>query len=121
MNVARQKIGRAEVVTISGRVSGSEAPKLAEEFQAIRTAASPTAPSRVVLDVTDLDNLPSAVVGSLVEAIRATEAAGGRLVLAGPNHALTVVLERLGIADLVTTFKSAAEAVQALGAADTAP
>ena len=119
MEIARQKAAGVDVVTISGRVSGGEVPRLTEEFQTIRAAASPTAPSRVVLDVTALDNLPSAVVGSLVEAIRAIEAVGGRLVLAGPNHALVLVLDRLGVSDLFTTFKSAEEAVRVLSAKDT--
>ena len=73
----------------------------------------------MVLDVANLDNLPSAVVGSLVEAIRANEAVGGRLVLAGPNHALTLVLDRLGISDLFTTFPSAELAIRALSTKDT--
>ena len=76
------------------------------------------APPRIVLEVSRLDNLPSAVVGSLLEAIRAIEAASGRLVLAGPQNALTVVLDRLGIGTLVTCFRSVDEAVKALAVPD---
>jgi anti-anti-sigma factor len=118
MDIARHKQSGIEVVTISGRVSGAEVPRLTGEFQAIRASAGLPPPAKVVLDVAKLDNLPSAVVGSLVEAIRAAEAVGGRVVLAGPNHALNVVLDRLGIGQLVTCFKSRAEAVKALSAAD---
>ncbi len=118
MDIARTSVGGVEVVAISGRVSGAEAPRLTAEFQVIRTAASADRPSRVVLDVTTLDNLPSAAVGSLVEAIRALEAVGGRLVLAAPNHAISVVLDRLGIGQLVTSYESADAAVRALSAPD---
>jgi anti-anti-sigma regulatory factor len=114
MDIARHKTSGIEVVTISGRVSGAEVPRLAGEFQSMKAAAGTGKPVRVVLDVAKLDNLPSAVVGSLIEAIRASESIGGRLVLAGPNHALVVVLERLGIADLVSCFKSAGEAIKSL-------
>jgi anti-anti-sigma factor len=114
MDITRRNVAGIEVVTVSGRVSGAEVPRLTEEFQSIRAAANLTSPERVVLDVEQLDNLPSAVVGSLVEAIRATEAVGGRLVLAGPNHSLVLVLDRLGIGQLVTCFKSGDEAVRAL-------
>jgi len=118
MDIARKKVGGVEVVAISGRVSGAETPGLTAEFQAIRTAASSDRPSRVVLDVTALDNLPSAAVGSLVEAIRALEAVGGRLVLAAPNRAISVVLDRLGIGQLLTSYESADAAVGALSAPD---
>jgi len=42
MEITRQKAAGVEVVTISGRVSGGEVPRLTEEFQTIRAAASPT-------------------------------------------------------------------------------
>ena len=116
MDIVRRKIAGVEVLSVFGQVGGAEVPKLAREFQAIRTAASLGSPAMVVCDLSALDNLPSAVVGSLMEAIRTVEAVGGRVVLAGPNHALNVVLDRLGIGQLVTCFKSRAEAVKALSA-----
>ncbi|GEM_PF-2706337 len=119
MEISRRKdLKGVEVVAISGRVSGAEVPRLIAEFQAIGAGAGPAAPPRIVLEVSRLDNLPSAVVGSLLEAIRAIEAASGRLVLAGPQNALTVVLDRLGIGTLVTCFRSVDEAVKALAVPD---
>jgi serine phosphatase RsbU (regulator of sigma subunit)/anti-anti-sigma regulatory factor len=116
MEIVRRKVAGVEVVSLFGQVSGAEVPRLAGEFQAIRATTNLAKPSKVVLDVSALDNLPSAVIGSLVEAIRALEAFGGRLVLAGPNHPLAAVLARLGIGELVSHFKTTEEAIQALAA-----
>ncbi len=114
MEISKRKIAGVDVVSAFGQVSGAEVPKLAAEFQAIRAAASLVAPSRVVFDAGALDNLPSAVIGALVEAIRALEAVGGRLVLAGAGHPLTATLKRLGVGELVTSFETAEEAIRAL-------
>jgi anti-sigma B factor antagonist len=111
----RQQAG-IQVVALSGRVSGAEVPRLTEQLVELKDQARPEAPQRVVLDATALDNLPSAVVGALLEAIRALEGADGRRVLAAPNAAIKVVLERLGVSDLVTSFKSLDEAIKALAA-----
>ena len=104
MEIKEELRAAVRIVALSGRVSGAEVTRLTELFEELKNQARPEAPERVVLDVTALDNLPSAVVGALLEAIRALEGAGGRLVLAAPNAAITVVLHRLGVNQLVASF-----------------
>lgn len=121
MEIKEDQRAGIRIVALSGRVSGADVSRLTEQLETLKNLARPGSPERVVLDVTALDNLPSAVVGALLEAIRALEGAGGRLVLAAPNAAIMVVLHRLGVNQLVASFKSLDEAVKALAAANGAP
>lgn len=121
MEIRKWQRGRVQVLDLSGRMTAGEAPKLEQQLAGLREPAEPDEPRYVVLDVTALDNLPSAVVGALLETIRALEAAGGRLVLAGANEAVCLVLDRLGVSELVGRYDSLDEALAALSAGNSAP
>jgi anti-anti-sigma factor len=96
------------VLSASGRASASEATALSEAIEELRKSKG----SRAVLDVSLLENLPSAAVGSLIETIRAMEAAGGRLIVAAPGPGTRVVLERLGVMSMVQMAATVDEAVK---------
>jgi anti-anti-sigma factor len=96
------------VLSASGRASASEAKALSEAIEDLRKAPG----GRAVIDVSLLENVPSAAVGSLLETIRAMEAAGGRLILAAPTHGTRLVLDRLGVASMVQTAGTLAEALE---------
>ena len=121
MEIRKGRRGRVQLLELSGRMSAGEVPKLEKQLAELREAAQPEVAQHVVLDVTALDNLPSAVVGALLETIRTLEAAGGRLVLAGSHEAIRLVLDRLGVGDLVGRYDSLDAAVEALAADDSAP
>ena len=104
------------ILGLSGRVRSSDVAVLMARLVQIKHEAetNPAAPPRVVLDLAGLDNLPTAVVGALIEAIRSVESVGGRFALATPNQPVSVALDRLGVAQLVTTFDSVDKAVAAI-------
>lgn len=118
MEIDTRKSNGITVLGLSGRVRSSEVAVLMARLARIKEEAEAGggAPPRVVLDLGGLDNLPTAVVGALIEAIRSVESVGGRFALASPDEAVRVALDRLGVAQLVTTYASTDEAVRALGA-----
>lgn len=118
MKITSKDISGVRVTTVLGRISGGELPVFNTEVKAV-TALTP--PVRAVLDFTALDNLPSGALAVLLEAIRAIESSGGRLVLAGENKQVSMVLERMGISQLVTSYPSVDAALKALCSAESNP
>jgi len=104
------------ILGLSGRVRSSDVAVLMARLVQIKHEAetNPDVPPRVVLDLAGLDNLPTAVVGALIEAIRSVESVGGRFALATPDRPVSVALDRLGVAQLVATFDSVDKAVAAI-------
>ena len=98
------------VLKLTGHISASEVDSLVTGLGGLKE--SPEA--RVVLDMAVLKNLPTAVVGALIEIIRHVENAGGRLILAAPDANVRVPLDRLGVAPMVTITESVDEAVDML-------
>ncbi len=98
------------VLKLSGHISSSERDDLVAELGRFKD----TPGSRVVLDMAVLKNLPTAVVGALIDLIRYLENAGGRLVLAAPDAGVRLVLDRLGVAPMVAITESVDEAVEML-------
>ena len=95
------------VLKLSGHVSAPEVDALVVELGKLKEVPG----GRVVLDMAVLKNLPTSVVGALIELIRQLEKAGGRLVLAAPDATVRVPLDRLGVAPMVAITESVDEAV----------
>lgn len=98
------------VVKISGHVSATEVDALVAELGNLKEVPG----GRVVLDMAVLKNLPTSLVGALIELIRQLEKVGGRLVLAAPDANVRVPLDRLGVAPMVAITESVDEAVEML-------
>ncbi len=102
--------GEVRVLSIQGHVSASDIHVLVAKLGDMKETPS----TRVVLDMTLLKNLPTAVMGALVDLIRSLENVGGRLALAAPGTGVRISLERLGIAPMVAMTESLDEAVNML-------
>lgn len=110
MKIAATEIGGVRVLAVSGHIAAFEVDAFLAGLTGLR---SPTG-ARVVLDLSGLDNLPTATVGGLIETVRALEASGGRLVLAAPKTGVRVTLDRLGVAPMVTIAPTQEEALETL-------
>ncbi|MHC4914342.1 MAG: STAS domain-containing protein [Planctomycetota bacterium] len=106
--------GAVRVLKLSGHIASSEVDALIAEFNELKEVPG----ARCVLDMAVLKNLPTAIIGALIELIRHLETAGGRLVLAAPDATVRVPLDRLGVAPMVTITESTDEAVELLEAGD---
>jgi anti-anti-sigma factor len=102
--------GSIRILKLSGHINSSEVDALIAEFNKLKDVPG----ARCVMDMAVLKNLPTAVIGALIELIRHLETAGGRLVLAAPDATVRVPLDRLGIAPMVTITESTDEAVELL-------
>jgi len=110
MRIETGNRGEVRVLTVLDHVSASDVDALTAELAKLKEPAG----TRAVIDMTGLKNLPTAVLGRLIETVRALESTGGRLVLAGPNSNVRVALERLGLAPMMATTESLDAAVELL-------
>ncbi len=95
---------------ISGHVAAPDVSELIEKLGQLKE----TPGARCILDTSLLKNLPTAVIGALIDLIRHLEGSGGRLVLAAPAATVRVPLDRLGITPMVRISESLDEAVEIL-------
>src|SRR5215471_21797282 len=93
----RELDGSVSVVMISGRlVLGGETEKLSAAVD--KLAGERT--KKVVLDITALDYVDSAGVGTLVSCLTAVKKAGGELRVAGANPRIQRILSMTGVVSL---------------------
>jgi anti-anti-sigma factor len=107
-DVSERWVGRVVVVATSGVVDMITAPQLEEAIK----AALAQSPEGVVVDLTDVEFLASAGMGTLVAAHdEAPEGVGIRIVAEGP--ATSRPLKLVGIADIVPLHATLDEALAA--------
>jgi anti-anti-sigma factor len=104
------------VLKLVGHVAASEVQGLIEELAKLKEAPG----GRCVLDTSVLKNLPTSVIGALIELIRHLENTGGRLVLAAPAATVRLPLDRLGVSPMLRITESLDEALDLLKSEDTA-
>lgn len=105
----RQEDGHV-IVTVAGEVDLYTSPKMREAlFEGI---ADP--PARIIVDLSGVSYMDSSGIATLVEALRATRKAAGRLVLAGLTDRVREVLE---LARLETEFELSPDVPAALESA----
>ena len=69
----------------------------------------------IVLDMSSLEFLSSAGVGSILGTVESARAEGGDIVLCGPQEPILHVLEVLDLADYLTIKRSLSEAAEVYG------
>jgi anti-anti-sigma factor len=112
METNQTQRGRVEILNICGHISSDEVHKLVKMLGALKATES----KKVVLDLAVLKNLPTAVIGALIDLIRGLEQDAGRLIMAAPNPNVRVIFDRLGMSPMVTLTESVDEAVEMLQA-----
>jgi anti-sigma B factor antagonist len=99
---------RVSVVAVSGRIDGSTAG----EFEAALTGVTDAGNNNIVLDMSDVDFVSSAGLRVLVNARKAVNSGGGKIVLAEPSQQ---VVETLDIAGLDVLFEQFDDRETAIG------
>lgn len=96
MEFQNNKLGKAMVVTVKGRMDGAQAPLLeAHCDQLIRQGES-----NLVLDFTELSYLCSAGLRALLRVSRKVQPAGGRVILCGLNRLTREIVDLAGFNQL---------------------
>lgn len=71
--------------------------------------------TRVVLDLTQLSFLTSLALGEMLALNKAKKAAGGMVVIAGPNEYVHSVLKQARVAEVIKVYPTIAAAEEAIG------
>jgi anti-sigma B factor antagonist len=104
---AREIENGLSVVGISGRlVFGREV----EGLEAIITDLLQQGKKKIVLDMSALDYVDSAGIGTLVACLSNVKKAGGEMRLAAPNARVSRLLSMTGVDKLVASYPSLSEA-----------
>ena len=104
---AREIESGLSVVGISGRlVFGREV----EGLETVIADLLKQGKKKIVLDVSALDYIDSAGIGTVVACLSNVKKAGGDMRLAGPNPRVARLLSMTGVDKLVTSYRSVSEA-----------
>lgn len=95
------------VVTISGRlVLGRELDQLAAEVQTLLDQKQ----KKIVFDISGLDYLDSAGMGTLVSCVTQIKKSGGTLRLAGANARVQKLFDMARVGDILSVYPTVADA-----------
>ncbi len=87
----------------------------AGEFKAKTAGLISASNARLVLDLTDVEYMASAFLGSLIMALKLARSAGGDILLACPNENVRALFELVNFDKNFSIHKSAEEADASLG------
>ena len=103
MAFEQQQVGSVQVVRLSGRLDGSNAPELERALQALLAAGT----TRLLIDLGRLDFISSAGMRIVLMAGKGLRAQQGRLALSGVRGMVKEIFE---VSGFLTLFEVAADA-----------
>lgn len=98
----------AVVVKPSGKLNMVAAPKLRAQFDELIESGRP----RVVVDLSDVDTIDSAVLGALVSGLKAARQAGGDLRIVAPGPQIQMILGMTKLTKVLPAYPSADSAFE---------
>jgi anti-sigma B factor antagonist len=104
--LSSQSRGDCVVIKIRGDLDIVTSPQLDEYL-----AAAESTHTRIILDLAEVDFLDTSALAVIVGHWKKAEAAGGTLALAGARYRYTKTLWITGLADRLTLYETADEAV----------
>ena len=107
MSVEATGLKVAVLLRIHGRVDGETAPQLEQECH--RQIQS--GPARMILDLSGMEYISSAGLGSVLVTGKKLDAQGGELILAGLTPKVKHIFRLTGFENLFKMFDTASEAV----------
>jgi len=107
MELHAQTVGATTVLGVSGRVTAEDAPAL----KARLTNELAAHDHRLVVDLSGVDFMGSAGLGTLITAIKEARAQAGDLILAAPSSVVQTLLHVSGLLSFVAHAPTVAEAV----------
>lgn len=111
MPYSLSKHGAAVVAHLTGTVSGSDWVKLIDDLDELIGRG----PSRVVLDLTDLESIDSYGLGSIVQLVSRCRMRGSAVGIANPNAFVTGVLEVTRLDQWIGVSKTVDQAIADVG------
>lgn len=94
------------VVHATGRLTKSSAPGLRDTLSRLIQNGR----TRLVLDLTDVDSVDSAVLGSMISGVKLARQADGDLRIVGPSSHVAEVLRLTQLGRVLKTYPSVGEA-----------
>ena len=110
MEIQKEQVGDAHVVTVNGRLDGIYSTNFANQVGALITGTG----TKILIDFTDIDFVSSAGLRALLVLMKKATATGSVFALCGVNEQVQEVLNISGFATMFTIHPSRAEALAAL-------
>ena len=110
MEIQKERVGDAHVVTVSGRLDGIYSTAFANQVGELITGTNP----KILIDFTDIDYVSSAGLRALLLLIKKASAAGSVFALCGVNDQVREVLDISGFATMFSILPGRAEGLAAL-------
>ncbi|HLH94416.1 MAG TPA: STAS domain-containing protein [Xanthobacteraceae bacterium] len=110
MEIQKERVGDAHVVTVHGRLDGIYSTNFANQVAALITGTG----AKILIDFTDIDYVSSAGLRALLVLMKKATATGSVFALCGVNAQVREVLDISGFARMFSVHTDRAEALAAL-------
>jgi len=110
MEIQKEQVGDAYVVTANGRLDGIYSAAFANQVGELITGTNP----KILIDFTDIDFVTSAGLRALLVLMKKAKASGSIFALCGVNEQVREVLDISGFAPMFSIHSSRAEGLAAL-------
>src|SRR5215831_9524069 len=112
MEIQKDRVGEACVVTASGRLDGIYSTNFANQVGELITGTNP----KILIDFTDIDFVSSAGLRAVLLLMRKAKASGGAFALCGVNPQVREILDVSGMTDMFAVHPGRAEGIATLSA-----
>jgi anti-anti-sigma factor len=110
MEIQKERVGDAHVVTVNGRLDGIYSTNFANQVGELITGTS----SKILIDFTDIDFVTSAGLRALLMLVKKARASGSVFALCGVNEQVRQVLDVSGFTAMFSIHSDRAEGIAAL-------
>lgn len=110
MEVQKERVGAAYVVTITGRLDAIYSTALAKQVGDLLTDPQP----KLLLDFTDIEFVTSAGLRAVLLLLKKAAAAGGTFALCGLNEQVREVFDITGLTAMFRVYRGRPEGIAAL-------
>lgn len=112
VSIQNEQVGTVEVLTLVGFMDMREVPKFEQALDHLIKSGH----SRIVLDLSRLDYISSAGLGTIIGSIREVRRQGGDIKVGGYSASVFDILKTFGFTEVFETYSSRKEALQKFGA-----
>jgi anti-anti-sigma factor len=113
MEIQKERVGDACVVSANGRLDGIYSTAFAKEVGELIAGTNP----KILIDFAEIDFVTSAGIRAVLLLIKKAEVSGAAFALCGVNEQVREVLEATGLTPLITIHPGRPEGLAALNAA----
>jgi anti-anti-sigma factor len=110
MDIEKERLGDAHVVTAHGRLDGIYSTAFANEVGALISGTHP----KLLIDFTDIDHVTSAGLRAVLILVKKAKASGGVFALCGVNEQVREILDTSGFDAMFSIYPGRADGIAAL-------